>query len=106
MSLLALSTSLARPAPYSVWLASAWVTKPVTDWWAEPISGSINREVNIMTGKPDIIEVKDGRLHIDVALAENPAVSASGKSRVHFSTHGNKPLEDGYVVGINLYKKS
>ncbi|KKL76652.1 hypothetical protein LCGC14_2042750 [marine sediment metagenome] len=59
-----------------------------------------------MAGKPDIIEVKDGRLHIDVALAENPKASASGKSHVHFSTHGNQPLEDGYVVGINLYKKS
>lgn len=55
--------------------------------------------------KPDTITVVDGRLVIDVALdAGTP--SASGKSLVFFSTHGNIKLNDGYVIGINLYRKS
>jgi len=31
--------------------------------------------------------------------------SSSGKTLVFFSTRGNVALNDGYVVGINLYSK-
>ena len=51
----------------------------------------------------DIMKVENGRLIIDVALT-NDAPSASGKTLVYFSTRGNKEINDGYVVGINLYK--
>lgn len=52
----------------------------------------------------DKIEVKDGRLVVDVALTAGE-MSGSGKSLVFFSTKGNKEIEDGYHIGINLYKK-
>jgi hypothetical protein len=54
--------------------------------------------------KVDIIEVQDGRLIVDVALT-NGTPSASGKTLVYFSTRGNMPINDGYVVGINLYRR-
>ncbi len=52
--------------------------------------------------KEDIIEVKDGRLVIDVALAADPPPSSSGKTLMHFSTQCKV---DGYTLGLNLYKK-
>jgi len=55
--------------------------------------------------KPDIIQVMDGRLIVDVALTTGTR-SASGKSVVLFSTHGNLPINDGVVVGINAYRKA
>lgn len=51
----------------------------------------------------DIIKVENGRLIIDVALTSG-IPSASGKTLVYFSSRGNKEINDGYVVGINLYK--
>ena len=57
-----------------------------------------------MVAKVDTIKVVDGRLLVDVALNVGHR-SASGKTVVFFSTHGNKPIADDYVVGINLYKK-
>ena len=54
------------------------------------------------TPKEDIIEVKDGRLIINVALAENPPPSSTGKTLMHFTTHTKV---DGYTLGLNLYKK-
>ena len=56
------------------------------------------------TNKVDTIKVVDGRLVIDVALAA-PSKSASGKSTVFYSTRGNKAVEGGYFIGLNLYKK-
>lgn len=57
-----------------------------------------------MAEKMDSIKVVDGRLIVDVALTGGER-SASGKSKVYFSTRGNKALNDDFVVGINLYKK-
>lgn len=56
------------------------------------------------TVKPDVMKVENGRLIIDVAL-EDGTPSASGKSIVFFSTHGNVKLNNDYVIGVNLYKK-
>ena len=53
----------------------------------------------------DVIKVEGGRLIVDVALGKG-ARSASGKSVVVFSTHGNVKLDDGHVVGINCYRKA
>jgi len=58
-----------------------------------------------MVVKVDSIKVIDGRLLVDVALDAGHR-SASGKTVVFFSTHGNQPIDDGYSVGINLYKKA
>lgn len=53
----------------------------------------------------DIMEVRDGRLVINVAIDPKGVPSTSGKSLVHFSTHGNVVLNDGFTVGVNLYKR-
>ena len=58
-----------------------------------------------MAVKEDVIEVKDGRFIMDVAIATEPPLSKSQKSRVYFTTSGNKRLEGDFVVGVNLYKK-
>lgn len=52
----------------------------------------------------DVMEVKDGRLRIDIALTKG-APSGSGKSTVFASTNGNVKINDDYVLGLNLYKK-
>lgn len=52
----------------------------------------------------DVIEVKDGRLIVNVAIDAKGVQSKSGKSMVNFSTKGNVKLESGFIVGINLYK--
>jgi len=52
----------------------------------------------------DIIKVENGRLIVDVALG-HPTPSSSGKTMVHFSTRGNLAINDGFVIGLNLYKK-
>ena len=51
----------------------------------------------------DTIKVEKGRLIMDVELT-TPTPSASGKTIVYFSTRGNQKLNDGYVIGVNLYK--
>lgn len=56
-------------------------------------------------GKLDTIKVEGGRLIVDVALTQGEK-SASGKSVVVFSTRGNLKLDDGHIVGINLYRKA
>ena len=53
----------------------------------------------------NVVKVENGRLIVDVALGQGE-LSASGKSKVFFSTRGNQKLNDGYVVGINLYRKA
>ena len=52
----------------------------------------------------DKITVEDGRLVVDVALGSG-VPSASGKSVVYFTTSGNTEIGDGFVIGINLYRK-
>jgi len=54
------------------------------------------------TKKQDKIEVVNGRLIVDVALT-NGTPSASGKTKVFFSTRGNVSVGD-YKLGVNLYK--
>ncbi len=53
----------------------------------------------------DIIEIKDGRLIVNVA-ATGKELSASGKNVVVFSTHGNIKLANGVTIGINAYTKA
>ena len=52
----------------------------------------------------DKIAVENGRLVVDVALSGG-IPSASGKSLVFFSTNGNQEIGEGFVVGINCYRK-
>ena len=52
----------------------------------------------------DTITVENGRLVVDVALTGG-IPSASGKTLVFFSTHGNIEIGDGFVIGINMYRK-
>ena len=56
-----------------------------------------------MSDSSSIMEVKDGRLIINIPLMSGEA-SASGKSVVYASTHGPIQLNDGFVLGLNLYK--
>ena len=42
----------------------------------------------------DIIKVENGRLIIDVAIT--PGIP---------SASGNRDINEGYVIGVNLYKK-
>lgn len=42
-------------------------------------------------------------ISIDYSGQGNP--SASGKSQVFASTEGNQKIEDGLVLGLNLYRK-
>ena len=52
----------------------------------------------------DKIAVENGRLVVDVALTGG-IPSQSGKTLVFFSTHGNIEIGDGFVIGINMYRK-
>ena len=54
----------------------------------------------------DTIKVVDGRLIIDVALEpeRTAPTSASGKSKVLFSTRDNIRV-DGVMLGLNVYTK-
>jgi|TARA_R100000049_G_C1875589_1_gene33762 hypothetical protein len=52
----------------------------------------------------DKIAVENGRLVVDVALTGG-IPSASGKTLVFFSTHGNIEIGDGFTIGINMYRK-
>jgi len=58
-----------------------------------------------MATTEDTIEVRDGRLVIDVALTPGQ-LSTSGKNTVLFTTRGNKEINDGFIIGVNLYKRA
>lgn len=54
------------------------------------------------------VEIKDGNLVITLPMAANPVASASGKTLVVASTHGNVKTEvqvngKPVVVGVNAY---
>jgi hypothetical protein len=56
------------------------------------------------------VKIEDGKLHIIIEMIDPPEVSASGKSFVIASSHGNVTTNtkvDGknIVVGINAYVK-
>ena len=53
------------------------------------------------TERPDLIEVRDGRLIVDVALT-SARPSGSGKNKVYFTV---KVEPTGILVGINLFRK-
>ena len=57
------------------------------------------------TQAQDVAKVEDGRLIINVALTEGH-MSGSGKSKVFFTTGGNIAINDGFKLGVNLYKAS
>ena len=59
-----------------------------------------------MATKPDVMKVENGRLILDVALEDKGHPSSTGKTVVFFTTNGNKPIEGGFVLGVNLYKKA
>ena len=54
--------------------------------------------------KGSTMKVENGHLIIDVPL-EKGSPSASRKSIVYFSTHGIVEMNDGYSIGVNLFKK-
>ena len=51
------------------------------------------------------VEKKGNIVTIKITLPEEGTLSASGKSEVFGSTHGNQPIGNGLVLGLNLYKK-
>lgn len=50
------------------------------------------------------MEVKGNKLMIEIDLSKNEGTSASGKSTVIASTHGNAMIAGGYKVGVNVYQ--
>jgi hypothetical protein len=55
-------------------------------------------------------EIKDGKLLIEIQIQNPPAPSATGKTLVIASSHGNQPttcMIDGkpVVIGLNAYIK-
>ena len=55
-------------------------------------------------------EVKDGNLIVTIPLNKPASPSATGKTMVHASSHGNQPTEvkiDGQplIIGLNAYTK-
>lgn len=53
----------------------------------------------------DVVKVEGGRLIINVALTPGH-LSGSGKNKVYFTTGGNTAINDGFKLGVNLYKAS
>ena len=56
------------------------------------------------TEQPNVVEVRDGRLIVDVAIGKGTP-SVSGKNQVYFTTYGNPTSNAGYKIGINLFRK-
>ena len=53
------------------------------------------------------IEVRDKKIIITVDLSAQTTKSASGKSEVIASTHGNVTMREADVkVGVNVYRKA
>lgn len=59
-----------------------------------------------MPENENIIKVENGRLIINVPIFTIGQESKTGKSTVFFSTQGNIVINDGFVIGINLYKSN
>lgn len=53
----------------------------------------------------DVVKVEGGRLIINVALTDGH-LSGSGKSKVFYTTAGNIAINDGFKLGLTLYKAS
>ena len=56
-------------------------------------------------GKGVDIEYDDKTLTITIDITKNFGDSGSGKSTVIASTKGNKDLDNGMTLGLNLYRK-
>ena len=50
------------------------------------------------------VEVAGSKIIITCDISGPGVMSKSGKSKVYATTSGNKNLQDGYVLGLNLYK--
>lgn len=51
------------------------------------------------------IEVRDGIVHISFPLDNDEGLSASKKTRIVASTHGNQEIGDtGVILGLNAYR--
>jgi len=50
------------------------------------------------------MEVKDGKLLLEIDLAAKGVPSASGKTIVLASTRGNLPVTEGVFLGLNVYR--
>lgn len=52
-----------------------------------------------------IIEVRDGIVHVSFPLDNDEGLSASRKTRIVASTHGNQQIGDtGVYLGLNAYR--
>lgn len=51
------------------------------------------------------VEYDDETLTITIDLTKTYGESGSGKSIIIASTKGNKDLENGVTVGLNIYRK-
>ena len=56
------------------------------------------------------VEIKDGKLIIEINISNPPAPSASGKTLVVASSHGNQPTAaqvngKPIIIGLNAYIK-
>jgi len=56
------------------------------------------------------VEIKDGKLIIEINISNPPAPSASGKTLVVASSHGNQPTAaqvsgKPVIIGLNAYIK-
>ena len=50
------------------------------------------------------MEVKDGKLLLEIDLSAKGVPSASGKTIVLASTRGNLPVAEGVFLGLNVYR--
>ena len=58
-----------------------------------------------MAAKADSVQIVNGRLIVDMAIPEVGKLSTTGKSNVHLSI-GHMKLDNGFALGLNLYKKA
>ena len=85
-------------------------------WW---VWGRAQHKISIepckergvaMATKPDVMKVYEEagkrRFTMDVALEDEGHPSSTGKTQVFFTTNGNKPIDGGFVLGVNLYRKA
>ena len=50
------------------------------------------------------VEIAGNKMIVTLDISGPGVMSKSGKSKVYATTSGNKNIQDGYVLGLNLYK--
>jgi len=50
------------------------------------------------------VEVTDKKIIVELDITNSGTISKSGKSKVYATTSGNKSIQGGFVLGLNLYK--